>query len=61
MSQAYGRTYRPPIPVLQVRFRSSATERTTDRLQAIVDTAADGTIVPLNYLLSLGVKATAPG
>ena len=50
MKQPYNQDYFPPIPVLQVRFFTPEWELQTETLEAIVDTGADGTLVPVKYL-----------
>ena len=46
----YSHTYYPPAPVLEVNFVTIAEMRRTSTLSALVDTGADGTIVPIEYL-----------
>jgi len=43
---AYDADYFPPAPVIELEFSSAATERSTPRLRAFVDSGADATIVP---------------
>ncbi|MBI1879881.1 MAG: retroviral-like aspartic protease family protein [Chloroflexi bacterium] len=50
MKQLYNQDYFPPIPVLPVRFSTPEWELSTEMLEAIVDTGADGTLVPFKYL-----------
>lgn len=45
----YDRSYDPPIPVCDVTLVVPTTHRRVE-LSAIVDTGADGTIVPIRYL-----------
>ena len=61
MNLAYSRALFPPIPVLRLQFGSSIGGERTEWLDALVDTAADGTLVPLRYLLSLDVRAATTG
>ena len=46
---AYDSAYDPPIPVCHVTLMLPTTDRRVE-LSAIVDTGADGTIVPIRYL-----------
>jgi predicted aspartyl protease len=50
MKQSYNQDYFPPIPVLQVRFSTPEWDLRTETLEAVVDTGADGTLVPVKYL-----------
>jgi len=51
----YDTTYDPPIPVCDVTLIAPATDRRV-KLTAIVDTGADGTIVPIRYLEDIGAR-----
>jgi len=51
----YDTTYDPPIPVCDVKLIAPATDRRV-KLTAIVDTGADGTIVPIRYLEDIGAR-----
>lgn len=51
----YDATYDPPIPVCGVNLIAPSTGQSIE-LTAIVDTGADGTIVPLHYLQELGAR-----
>lgn len=53
----YNTAYDPPIPVCKVTLNAPATGRRIE-LNAIVDTGADGTIVPLCYLEGIGTRRT---
>jgi hypothetical protein len=50
MKQSYNQDYSPPIPILEVRISTPEWELYTELLQAIVDTGADGTLVPIEHL-----------
>lgn len=52
---SYDTTYDPPIPVCDVTLTAPATDRHAE-LGAIVDTGADGTIVPIRYLRRIGAR-----
>ena len=57
MKQRYSRNYYPPSPVLEVRLAVPNGER-VGPLPALVDTGADGTLVPLEYLLDILAPST---
>jgi hypothetical protein len=61
MSHTYSRQHVPPMPALQVRLHSSASDLTSDPLVALLDTGADATIIPMHYLLEIDAEETAPG
>ena len=42
--------YDPPFPAVEIMLSSSEQGRRTDKLQALLDTGSDGTIVPLDRL-----------
>ncbi len=50
---AYDKTYDPPIPALPVIVYNSDAELRTSSLVALVDTGADGTLIPISYLRSV--------
>lgn len=51
----YDPTYDPPIPVCKLVLMSPSTSRRVE-LNAIVDTGADGTIIPVAYLRRIGAR-----
>ena len=51
----YDVTYDPPIPVCNVALSTPSTGQRVE-LTAIVDTGADGTIVPVRYLREIGAR-----
>ncbi|MEA3340324.1 MAG: retroviral-like aspartic protease family protein [Chloroflexota bacterium] len=51
----YDATYDPPIPACDVALTAPSTGRRVT-LTAIVDTGADGTIVPVHYLHRIGAR-----
>lgn len=51
----YDTTYDPPIPVCTVTLSVSLTGRRVN-LTAVLDTGADGTIVPARYLQEIGAR-----
>lgn len=52
MPTPHNRRYRPPFPTLQVVLRTDQTQ--SDVRAALVDSGADGTLVPINLLEGLG-------
>jgi len=54
MSHPYLTTYYPPMPALQVRLGYPEEALTLGPLAAIVDTGADGTLVPQSLIDELG-------
>ena len=53
---AYDPAYQPPAPGCQVTFSLVRTGQSVGPLDAILDTGADGTLVPQRYLDSIGVR-----
>lgn len=49
-------TYSPPVPVCQVSFSVARSGQSTGPLSAILDTGADGTLVPQHYLDAIGAR-----
>lgn len=49
-------TYSPPAPVCQVSFSVARTRQSVGPLDAILDTGADGTLVPQRYLEAIGTR-----
>jgi predicted aspartyl protease len=58
---AYNHAYRPPIPSLQVSLGLPGHEPTLGPLSAIVDTGADATLVPLDYIKQIGAPRVDTG
>lgn len=50
MSFRYSRDHYPPVPTVDVTFITAAEFLRIGPLSAVVDSGADGTIVPINYL-----------
>ena len=50
MKFRYSRDYYPAAPVVDVTFISAAEQERVGPLPSMVDSGADGTIVPINYL-----------
>ena len=57
----YNKQYVPPIPVLSVRFYSPLTDKFAGPYEAIVDTAADASLLPHTILHEIGAEETSPG
>jgi predicted aspartyl protease len=54
MKQAYNSSFNPPVPILAIRLSAPDENPAGDLLNAIVDTGADGTLVPSSYLEQAG-------
>lgn len=52
----YNDDYSPPVPVCDVSFSVARTGQSIEPLEAILDTGADGTLVPLRYLDAIGAR-----
>mgnify|MGYP001820163023 FL=1 len=52
----YDGSYSPPVPVCQVSFSVARTGQSIGPLSAILDTGADGTLVPQRYLDAIGAR-----
>lgn len=52
----YDDGYSPPAPICQVIFESARTGQSVGPLDAIMDTGADGTLVPQTYLDAIGAR-----
>lgn len=50
MSTPYDSTYTPPAPALDIRLTAPGEAPRTEPFMAIVDTGADGTLIPNRYL-----------
>lgn len=50
MKFKYSHDYYPPVPVAEVTFITAAESLRTGPFTAIVDSGADGTILPIAYL-----------
>lgn len=53
----YATTYDPPAPACDVGLISGPTGRRVE-LSAIIDSGADGTIIPVRYLREIGARRT---
>jgi hypothetical protein len=58
MIYRYSRDYYPPAPIVDVTFVSAAENLRVGPLPAFVDSGADGTIVPVNYLDEIRAPST---
>lgn len=52
----YSNKYFPPAPIVEVRLGKSKQQPVTSFLEAMIDTGADGTFVPLAVLEAIGVS-----
>ncbi len=58
MNFRYSRSYYPPVPVVEVTFISAADNLHIGPVSAIVDSGADGTLVPQSYLDQINAPST---
>ena len=58
MTYPYSHNYYPPAPIIEVTFVSAAENLRVGPLPALVDSGADGTIVPINYLDEIQAPST---
>lgn len=58
MIYGYSRNYYPPAPVIEVTFVTAAENLHVGPLPALMDSGADGTIVPINYLNEILAPST---
>lgn len=57
MSFPYSTRHHPPIPALEIALRSPEGGTSVGPLLALVDTGADGTVIPTEYLEQLSLSA----
>ena len=57
----YSPRYHPPMPVAEIALGAPEADFTLGALPAIVDTGADITLVPRDYLIRLGAPVVAGG
>jgi predicted aspartyl protease len=58
MSYPYSQSYYPSAPVIEVTFITAAENLQVGPLPALLDSGADGTIVPINYLNEIQAPST---
>lgn len=58
MKCRYSRNFYPPAPVVEVIFVTAAENLRVGPLPALIDSGADGTIVPINYLDQIHAPVT---
>jgi predicted aspartyl protease len=58
MNYRYSRNYYPPAPIVDVAFINVTENLKTESLPAFIDTGADGTIVPIEFLLQIEAPDT---
>ncbi len=59
MKYSYSHVYHPPAPTLEVIFVTAAENRRTRPFIGIVDSGADGTLVPLRFLNEIQAPSTS--
>jgi predicted aspartyl protease len=57
----YSADYIPPMPVCQVFLGPGGGETILGPLEAVIDTGADVTVIPLEYLRQVGAKRVSQG
>ena len=57
----YSVRYNPPIPICELFLGPAGYESTFGPLEAIIDTGADITVVPMEYLHQIGAKRISRG
>ena len=50
MTFPFDQTYTPPAPVINIRLSTPEWDLSTESVQALIDTGADGTVIPMRYL-----------
>lgn len=60
MSHPFDANYTPPFPILPVVARNAENNRSTLILTAYLDTGADGTLLPFQYLRTLEITKMYP-
>jgi hypothetical protein len=58
MSTNYTDEYWPPFPVLEISFAVRDEAPSVEPLQALIDTDADGTFVPVKYIKQLNIPVS---
>ncbi len=58
MNYRYSRNYFPSAPVIDITLITAAESLRVGPLPALVDSGADGTIVPINYLDEIQAPST---
>ena len=58
MNFPYSPNYFPPAPVIEITLITAAESLRVGPLPALVDTGADGTIIPINYLDEIQAPST---
>ena len=56
MKHPYDSAYMPPVPILPVQLITPEWDIQTDLLLAIIDTGADGTLVPIEHLRQINAS-----
>lgn len=58
MNYRYSRNYFPPAPVIDIALITAAESLRVGPLSALIDSGADGTIIPINYLNEIHAPPT---
>lgn len=58
MNYHYSHSYFPPAPTIDITIISAAESLRVGPLEALVDSGADGTIIPINYLEEIQAPPT---
>lgn len=61
MSAPYSRVLEPPFPILSIELHLPTTGQSTGTFDALMDTGADASIMPMNHLMRIGAQERAPG
>lgn len=57
----YSKDHQPPMPVVDVRLIAPHSGMATGTITAVVDSGADGTLVPVDLLSEIGAVSIATG
>jgi predicted aspartyl protease len=55
-SHPYSNAYSPAAPVMEIRFGAPGAEITLGPIEALVDTGADATLIPMSYLNQVNAR-----
>ena len=61
MPHPYSSRYHPPMPIVEIALSAPGADFSLGPLPAIIDTGADITTVPKEYLVRLGAPVVASG
>jgi len=57
----YNAAYRPPIPICQIYLGPGGSEATFGPMEAVIDTGADVTVIPTEYLNQINARRVSRG